>query len=338
MKEHEAKHRFVWILKRENSKALLEGTNDTGLCPASSIDDYKEYIRYLNISTWQMWDNVPIPKLRADQINVFLQHAGLGYKKIDKFFEVPDYLDCWLCVNEFVKDLIQPSFRMPDTVETIYGTYPRNDVLLEKKEWHELDKITDVQFDKVIMWAPTFRNSKYYDRNDSDLEYPYGIPIVYSEHDFLKLNEFLNAQNVLMLIKPHPVQRMAHNTGNMSNILILDNENSGDMQIYKLLTEIDGLISDYSSIVFDYMLLDRPIAWAIEDMAHFKLKFLMKDPLEYMPGEKLISLNDVCVFVRNVVEGNDIYRKEREIICKRVNADRSVFGCKNVVEKLGLLE
>ena len=338
LKEHKTKYKFVWVLKRESSKAILSGTGDIGLCPTLSTDDYREYIRYLNRSKWQIWDNVSIPKVRNEQINVFLQHAGLGYKKIDKFFEAPDHLDYWLCVNEFVKEMIQPSFHMPDTVKTIYGTYPRNDVLLDGRKWNELQKITDNQFDKVIMWAPTFRNSKYDDRNDTDLEYPYGIPIIYNYHDFLKLNEYLNENKVLMLIKPHPVQKMSPIIEKQSNIIILDNENSQDLQIYKLLTEVDALISDYSSIVFDYMLLDRPIAWAIEDMNHFKLRFLMEDPMEYMPGEKLYNLKDVCGFVRNVVMRNDIYRKEREIICKRVNADRSLSGCKNVVERLGLLK
>lgn len=337
LKEKGVGYKFLWVFKRENSSALLKGTDDIWICPSSSLDDYKKYIYYLNVAKWQMWDNLALPKMREGQINVFLQHAGLGYKKIDKFFDTPDYVDYWLCVNEFVKDMIQPSFHMPDSVETIYGTYPRNDVLLDG-EWDELKKITNSKYHKVIMWTPTFRNSKYFERNDSDLEYPYGIPIIYNIDDLNGLNYFLKDNNTLMIIKPHPSQKMERLTEALSNIIIMDNENYGDVHIYKLLTQVDAMISDYSSIVFDYMLLDRPIAWAIEDLDHYKLNFLMSDPLEYMPGEKLYTLNDVIGFIKNVIEGKDLYKKERDTICKKVNADKSIYGCRNVVEKLGLLK
>lgn len=335
LKSNGSKHRFIWVLKRENSKSLLEGSGDIGLCSRDNLEDYKEYIYYLNTAKWQIWDNLSIPKMRSDQINVFLQHAGLGYKKIDKFFKPLDYIDYWLCVNEFVKEMIQPSFHMPDSVKTIYGTYPRNDILLQGP-WNELEKLTDRQYAKTIIWTPTLRKSKYFDRSDSDLEYPYGIPVVYNEKDMNDLNSFLSERNTLLIIKPHPAQKRDYLETDFTNIIFLDSDRKEKIDTYKLLTQMDAMISDYSSIVFDYMLLDRMIAWAIDDMDHFKLDFLMDDPTEYMPGEKIYSMEDLICFISHVCDGTDLYHDERRKICKRVNSQSDISGCENIAKVLGL--
>lgn len=335
LKQQKSKHKFVWVLKKESNKKFFEKSGDVGLCTSESIDDYIDYIYYINSAKWQIWDNLSIPKKRNDQINVFLQHAGLGYKLIDKFFKTPDYVDYWLCVNEFVKSMIQPSFRFPEETKTIYGTYPRNDVLLQG-EWSELEKLTHEKYDKVIIWAPTLRQSMYFNRNDSDLEYPYGIPIIYHREDMDRLNQYLKNNSILMIIKPHPAQRMNYMTKDYSNVIVLDSDKVKKVHAYKLLTQTDAMISDYSSIVFDYMLLDRPIAWAIEDINHFKLDFLMENPEEYMPGEKIYDMDDLFTFLSHVKSGEDVYRNERTIISKRVNADMDCLGCENVVMRLGL--
>ena len=65
------------------------------------------------------------------------------------------------------------------------------------------------------------------------------------------------------------------------------------MTVYTLLRNADGLITDYSSVYFDYMLLDRPIAFAIDDIKEYgdKRGFIFETPEDYMP---LYSLREAA--------------------------------------------
>jgi CDP-glycerol glycerophosphotransferase (TagB/SpsB family) len=99
---------------------------------------------------------------------------------------------------------------------------------------------------------------------------------------------------------------------------------------------MDAMISDYSSIVYDYMLLDRPIAWALDDMEEYQLPFLMENPLEYMPGEKLYCFADLLRFLEQVKRGEDPYRLERAVVAESCNAPMEGKGCEHIAEFLGL--
>jgi CDP-glycerol glycerophosphotransferase (TagB/SpsB family) len=116
----------------------------------------------------------------------------------------------------------------------------------------------------------------------------------------------------------------------------MDGESIKKVHAYKLMTQMDAMISDYSSIVFDYMLLDRPIAWALEDVEHYKIDFLMDNPLDFMPGEKIYNLSDLFAFLEHVSNGEDLFQAERNIVSDKYNAPRQGRGCENIVRILGL--
>ena len=96
------------------------------------------------------------------------------------------------------------------------------------------------------------------------------------------------------------------------------------------------MISDYSSIVFDYMLLDKPIAWAVDDMKDYKIPFLVDDPFTLMPGEKLYCLEDMLGFLSRVSMGQDEFWQERNEIARRYNAPMEGRGSERLADKLGL--
>ena len=62
--------------------------------------------------------------------------------------------------------------------------------------------------------------------------------------------------------------------------------------MYVLLRNADALITDYSSAYFDYMLLNRPIAFTVEDIEEYRKKrgFVFDNPFEYMPVRRLIPM------------------------------------------------
>ena len=334
MKKTGTDYRFVWICKSEDSSHEYFDGNDIKLIPTKSVDDLKKYMILRATAKWEIWECDAIRKVRKDQVNVFLQHYGMGYKQVAHLYNSPDYVGYVLTTNEFVCELEKKSITYADNLKFIFGELPRNDVL--KYEWDEISKITDKSFDKIVMWAPTLRESKFYNRVDSDILYPFGISLIYDKADMELLNEKLAELDILLLIKIHPRQKINFEELEYTNIIYLDGDSIKKIHAYKLLSQMDALITDYSSIVFDYMLLDRPCAWVLEDRDHYKIEYLMDNPDEYMPGGKIYRIDDLLKFLTNVSEGIDTYGDQRRKICGRCNYPFDGKGSERLLEVLGL--
>ena len=335
LKERGSRHKFVWILKKAESKRLLNDTNDVVLCPNDNPEDLKRYVELRAVAKWLIWDNKPIRKVREEQINVFLQHFGMGYKQIDKWYRAPDYIDYVLTTNEFVHSMEQGAICYPSTAKILYGELPRNDVLHEAI-WDELSKLIEKTYKRTVIWAPTLRESTTGNRKDSDIDYPFGISLIYEETRMSELNDELAKLDMLLIIKPHPHQKLNFIESEYSNIIYLNMDRMKQIHTYKLLTQMDAMITDYSSIVFDYMLLDRPIAWVLEDREHYKIEYLMDNPEEYMPGEKIYTFDDLLHFLMDVNSGKDSYKEARRKICAKCNPPFEGRGCERLAEALGL--
>ena len=195
-------HKFLWIVKREIDKGKLLKPDDEVVC-INDVESLKKYVRYRAVARWQIWECDPIRKVREDQNNVFLQHYGMGYKQVAHLYNSPKYVDYALTTNAFVHEMEKASITNGDNTRFIYGELPRNDVLAQKG-WDELTKLTEKSYRKTVMWAPTLRESAYYRRVDSDIDYPYGISLIYTKENMDKLNEVLYRLNMLMIIKIHP--------------------------------------------------------------------------------------------------------------------------------------
>lgn len=59
------------------------------------------------------------------------------------------------------------------------------------------------QYDKMLLWMPTFRQSDYLGYNDSKLD---SLPL-FKETDCLELNERLKKYNIKLIVKLHPAQK-----------------------------------------------------------------------------------------------------------------------------------
>ena len=74
---------------------------------------------------------------------------------------------------------------------------------------------------------------------------------------------------------------------------------------------VDALISDYSSSTYSYLLLNRPIGFAIDDIREYDIGFIVNDVSRYMPGPKIDNFNDLTGFISNVCKNIDSYGAER---------------------------
>ena len=109
------------------------------------------------------------------------------------------------------------------------------------------------------------------------------------------------------------------------------------IKLYELIGISDGLLSDYSSVAVDYLLLDRPLGYVLADYNIYKEKrgFVFKDPLEYMPGEKIYNACDIRKFMKHLTDGTDSYRQERAKNLKQMH-NKTENYCKRLADYLQL--
>lgn len=132
---------------------------------------------------------------------------------------------------------------------------------------------------KIVLWAPTFRG------NASD-------PFLVGKEDILKLQKELGLEWVV-LIKAHPyIDRQQL----ISNCKI---------PAEKLLPIIDVLITDYSTILFDYMLYEKPFVLFAPDFDEYQKQRGFYIDYNSLPGPVITKGNKLASAVKSVLENPD---------------------------------
>ncbi|MBQ3704983.1 MAG: CDP-glycerol glycerophosphotransferase family protein [Clostridia bacterium] len=189
---------------------------------------------------------------------------------------------------------------------------------------------------KVVIWLPTYRKSV--DPNvgaeESRIGRAFDLPLLRDEKQTEELNRFLKERKIMLIIKRHPLQvRYKSEEFTYSNILFLNNQDlaTRNIDLYELLPYTNALISDYSSIAIDYMLLNRPIAFALDDYDSYQAArgFVFDNPLDYMPGHFIYDYQNLAAYLQDVAEGKDPYQEKRKAIMRFVHNP-----CDNYCERL----
>ena len=161
-------------------------------------------------------------------------------------FKHPDYL---LSSTEFQSKMFASAFRI-SLEKCLNLGYPRNEILkkdqvdvlnfVEKYEPASTHQLIDTikSFDKAYIYMPTWRDSQ---KN-----------VFAQQMNLRKLSEVLKKQNALLLLKPHP-NTIVDSIYQADNIVLVERT----VDIYGVLPFTDVLITDYSSILYDYLLMPR---------------------------------------------------------------------------------
>ena len=200
---------------------------------------------------------------------------------------------------------------------------PRNDEMFKKN--NILDTAIKRGSSRLVVWLPTYREYK----NDMF------VPLL-NDSDLDELNGFLKLKNWRMIIKLHPLQEATLRDMKYSHIDIYNEKQlvENDMSVYTILRNADALLTDYSSVMFDYLMLDRPIGFITEDFDEYKNNrgFIFKNPEEFMPGPKLTSLEKIKNFLSSVDYGIDNYKEERKTVNSMVNTYVDGRSAKRIAE------
>ncbi len=287
-------------------------------------------------ATWILYDNIPIYPQSSTTKAIYLTHGEPGYKNARGMINTPAFVNNVLCTSENVLDLISYQYDFPKEKAFFCG-HPRNDAFFKPADVSGL--FEKGHYNKVVIWMPTFRKQAYSDRNDSDKSLPLGLPLIATEEDYHFLNSKLQEMNILLIIKLHQGQDLgAIKATAKSNIKLFSQDQIQSMQIalYSVFPYTDALLTDYSSVAFDYMLLDKPIGYVIDDLAEYKLGFMYDNVTQMMPGEKIQTIDELIAFFQHIQNNVDAFRTERNRVSAFANDFNDGRNCERVLKLLGI--
>ena len=196
----------------------------------------------------QTWHGTPLKKLALDMDKVNSSETTdiEDYKaKFKKNSSLWDYL---ISQNSYSSKIFKRAFAFDG--EMLEIGYPRNDILINENNETKINEIKErLNIDKdkkIILYAPTWRDNEFHRS---------GIYKFATEMDFNVMKNALSDEYVL-IVKFHYLVKDEINWDEYRDFIIECNE-MWDIQELYLISDI--LITDYSSVMFDYALLNRPI-------------------------------------------------------------------------------
>jgi CDP-glycerol glycerophosphotransferase (TagB/SpsB family) len=284
---HTLKDYVIWYSKIVSSKLIF--TTHISLKPS------KKHIHF------QLWHGGSTKKMGV------MEHGNEYKHLLSKSWREVDYI---MSYSDTYTTFLNACMVTHPNKYVVTGA-PRNDLLLKSNGLDNLYKIFgEIVLGKKIIWfAPTFRDYFGRKQGNKSFDNPFGF------NDFLveDFDKFLNNNNILFIIKPHPQEENLivnyFNSYQIENLIIFESKflEIHDYDFYELLNSGQILITDYSSIFYDYLLLNRPIIFTPVDYQEYENDrgFLMESYLNYVPGAIALTFEELKVQILSCINSKD---------------------------------
>ncbi len=320
-------YKFVWAFKNINQHKILKNKN-TIVVKTNS----KEYFKYLSLSKYwivnslidvsikkkknqiylQCWHGTPLKKLRYDievkgavlnTISEIRKRNDLDAIKFDFFISPSKF-----CTEKFISAFNLKKLGKDNII--VEKGYPRNDYLFNYKK-EDIDKIKKLlklpKGKKVILYAPTFRDNQH----TSGVGYTYNLGI-----NFDKMQKELS-KDYIILFRTH---YFVSNSFDFSKYdkFIYDVSKYDDINDLYIISDL--LITDYSSVFFDFANLKKPMLFYMYDLDDYKnnLRDFYFD-LNILPGPIVKQEDDLIKEIKNIDNYDELYHDKYIKFNKKFN-------------------
>ena len=317
------KYRLVWMLHKKNA----DYPAIKNVIYAESGDKRRKW--YMLQAKGMICCNSFLSSDNPEQRQFFLTH-GMYVKCPTSYYTLPKEIQYCLSSSEDMKDLQAKALNV-DREKMIALGFPRNDVLTQKPV--DLHRIFGCDYDKIVVWYPTFRQHT----SGMGTGSKQSVPIIWDRDNAIRINEAAKKNRVLIVLKPHFAQDTSFiSEMKFSNIRLIDDKFFGQNSItsYEFIAGCDAMLSDYSSVYFDYTLCDKPIGLVWEDYeAYAQNPGFALDMEYYMKGgEKIYTVEDFEEFIGAVAGGEDRLQNQRREIRDICNLSTDGRNSKRVTD------
>lgn len=342
------KYHFVWIVKNPDDYLSFQKVKNVTFvsydwATSEEESEREKYYRPLCLAKYIFFTSACnfIRNAREGQTRVELWH-GQGFKNRALFSRFEKRYEYMTVMSQVYADIHAEIFGLRKDQLLITGI-PKQDWLLHKISEQEFYNIGIPKASKYIFWLPTFKETtkKLQALGVKVKKTETGFSVVEHMEQVETLNSILKERDTVLVIKLHHAQ----NTDviadiNMSNIVLLKYEALADKHIHinQVLDYADALISDYSSVSVDYLLLDRPIGFAMGDFEDYKKNrgFIFEDIENWLPGKEIYEFPEFCDFIREISEGIDSTAEKRRSVSEKLCTWKDDHNCERILNALGI--
>jgi hypothetical protein len=203
-------------------------------------------------------------------------------------------------------------FGVPDDHVLLTGN-PRTDQL-----WRSVDAAGLARLGitgDFVVWMPTFRRTRAVGAMRQQSELADGGEDGHAEVRALLAG--LRERGLQLVIKPHPMDAEDRLWDGAVTITDADLV-AADVTLYSLLGRSSGLVTDYSSVWVDYLLLDRPLAFLVPDRDSYTRQLVPPDVLDWAPGELVGPAEPFAEFLSDLDSGGRAGAAQRAEVASRI--------------------
>lgn len=277
-----------------------------------------------NTTYLQTWHGTPLKRLAADMDEVHM--PGTNTKKYKRnFLKEASNWDYLVSPNAYSSEIFARAFDFDRKM--IESGYPRNDALIND---NHVDNITAIKEKfalppdkKIILYAPTWRDDQFYGKG----KYKFDLELKLDQ-----LKEELGDDYIVILRMHYLVAENLDLTPYVG--FAYDFSNYEDIRELYLISDL--LITDYSSVFFDYGNLRRPMIFYVYDIDTYrdKLRGFYFDFEQKAPGPLAKTTDEVIAYIRQAEKEplNEQFEEFYNTFCYLEDGEAS----KRVVEEVFL--
>lgn len=342
--ERFADHKFVWVFKKPGNYRFLENNPRTELVRYRTPRYYKTYAsaKYWIVNAMvplqvgkrlgqvmvQCWHGTPLKRLRND----IIENTRNAMNTLDDFRRKNNLdtirYDYFVSPSRFATKKFTTAFALKELGKEdilLETGYPRNDYLhtFTDSDTKRIKDDLGIPDDKrVLLYAPTWRD----DQHEDELGYVYQPPI-----DFGYLRQQIGKEWVILFRTHYLISNQFDFSafeGFVYNVSQIDD-------IKELYIVSDAIMTDYSSVLFDYANLNRPMIFYMYDREHYEeqLRGFYLDISE-LPGAIITTEQELMPILRDLPAYQQRHTaKYKEFAEKFVYLDDG-RSAKRVIERL----
>ena len=230
----------------------------------------------------QLWHGIPLKKLHLDATLTYQLPSFWGSRRFERALRAASQrayrrIGFFVAASEASASRLQSAFGLAPEQMLIAGD-PRDDVLFSPEARvharSELARALGRKLpDRIVLIAPTWREGA----ND---------PMVPSRSEWAALEAWAAERDALVLVRPHPLASSAFAAGlagaHAPHLALLDARAQAD--ITPVLPAVETLVTDYSSVAYDFALLGRGMVFLAPDLEEYQASRGFYEPYAHFAG------------------------------------------------------
>ena len=314
MKEHHPEYKMIWSVDRASMKYFAQ--KDVEYVRRFSIrwllimTRAKYWVNNVRFPLWipkpkhtvyvQTWHGTPLKRLAMDMDEVHMPGTNTNKYKANFLKEASNW-DYLVSPNAYSTEIFKRAFQFDK--EMIESGYPRNDFLHncnDEETINELKRKFNLPLDKkLILYAPTWRDNQFFKKG----KYKFNL-----ELDLARMREELG-DSYIVIMRMHYLVAQNMDLTEFDGFAY-DFSHLEDIRELYLISDI--LVTDYSSVFFDYANLRRPMIFFTYDIEDYRdnLRGFYFDFEEKAPGLLTKTTEELIAEVKSM-ESNQFKLSER---------------------------